>query len=331
MLLQAILVFGVSGECKVEELADIKNEYVKDYGTEVIVRIPVTENHRAKVFVIGGEFAKIVQRYMQQRPAKATADSFFLQYHQGECQYQTISKQKLAIVPKDIAKFLKLPDYKSYSGHSYKATTSRSGKRRHNTVLHVMESQAPKRLDVRDLPTKTNSNPKKTMPQSQKAARDVPSVSNIFHEKKSFEKRQQQVEKSLEPIMPMLPLTTALMKRKSKYYMGLEPDRFLRLLQLANQRKTVSDVKLMLALRRLRLNEDFEVLGDLFDLDKTTAEQYYHETKHEAIDLVDLLATTTSVTTQFQVFSEPIIKIEACDPSYISDPLAINKSASAFK
>lgn len=328
--MQAILVFGVSGGCKVEELADIKMEYVKDYGTEVIVRIPVTENHRAKVFVISGEFAKIAQKYMQQRPAKATTDSFFLQYHQGECQYQVISKQKLAIVPKEIAKFLKLDDYKSYSGHSYKASTSRSGKRRHNTVLHVMESQASNRLDGLDTPTKINSNAKQVMSQSQKSTRDVPYVPDVFHEKKGF-KKQQQVGKSLEPIIPMLPLTTALMKRKSKYYMGLEPDRFLRLLQLASQRKAVSDVKLMLALRRLRLNEDFEVLGDLFDLDRTTAEQYYHETKHAAIDLVDLLATTTSVSTQFQVFSEPIIKIEVCDPSYVSDPLAINKSASAFK
>lgn len=36
----------------------------------------------------------------------------------------------------------------------------------------------------------------------------------------------------------------------------------------------------MLSLRKQRLNEQFEVLGDLFDIGETTAQQYYAETKN---------------------------------------------------
>lgn len=84
---------------------------------------------------------------------------------------------------------------------------------------------------------------------------------------------------------PMMPLTVELMKRKSLYYMGLEQSLFYRLLHIANSttsvmHDTLVEMKIMLGLRKQRLNEEFEVLGDLFDIDKTAAEQYYSETKN---------------------------------------------------
>lgn len=89
---------------------------------------------------------------------------------------------------------------------------------------------------------------------------------------------------------PLGPLIVELMKRKSLYYMGLEQHLFFRLLRII--RRTTIDVadslmemKIMLTLRKHRLNEEFEALGDLFDIDKTTAQRYYAESK----DLVSKL------------------------------------------
>lgn len=139
-------------------------------------------------------------------------------------------------------------------------------------------------------------------------------VSNLY---------EQQPEISCEPIMPMLPLTVALMKRKSPYYMGLQQSRFLRLLQLASQRSQLSDVMVMITLRKLSLNEEFEALGDLFDIDKTTTEQYFHESKHIVINLVDILATTTPSSIPIEASPEPLIKMEQFAKVEVPDPMLV--------
>lgn len=72
--------------------------------------------------------------------------------------------------------------------------------------------------------------------------------------------------------------------------MGLQPNHFLQLLELAKQ-EDISDVEVMITLRKLRLNEEFEALSDLFDLDKTTTERYYEESKDRVAHLVDNLDT----------------------------------------
>lgn len=97
---------------------------------------------------------------------------------------------------------------------------------------------------------------------------------------------------------PLMPLTIELMRRKSLYYMGLDQSHFLRLLQII--KSTMSDMtdslmetKIMLTLRKHRLNEEFEALGDLFDIDKTTAQQYYAESKNLVSNLYHSLTMST--------------------------------------
>lgn len=92
---------------------------------------------------------------------------------------------------------------------------------------------------------------------------------------------------------PLMPLTVELMKRKSMYYLGLEQNIFFRLLRIiTNTTPDVTDpfieMKVMLTLRKQRLNEEFESLGDLFDIDKKTAQLYYAESKN----LVAYLSST---------------------------------------
>lgn len=322
-------MFGVAGGCRGDDITTVKTDYVRDCGTEVIVNIPETKKSGPKLFLISGEFAKIVQKYMQLRPANVTTDRFFLQYHQGECQCQVIGKNKVAIVPKEIAKFLKLDDFKSYTGHSFQPTIlSSSGiettiKRRRWKSSKIGDGQLQndplnKPYASKQLDTFTNVN-NIIMSQRQRILPDA--SGDVFYEITNL--NEQESEICSEPILPMLPLTMALMKRKSKFYMGLQPTQFSRLLQLASQRKQLSDVKLMVALRKLRLDEDFEVIADAFDLDKAIAEQYYHEAKHIVMELVDLLTATTTISNHYDVIAEPIIKIEECDTPYIPDPIAL--------
>lgn len=103
---------------------------------------------------------------------------------------------------------------------------------------------------------------------------------------------------------PMMPLTVELMRRKSMYYMGLEQRLFFRLLRiirrtlLDNTTDSMTEMKIMLTLRKHRLNEEFEALGDMFDIDKTTAQRYYAESKDLVSKLYHSLTDSVSIPIQ---------------------------------
>lgn len=369
------MVFGVAGGFRSDELLNVKIDHVKDCGTEIIVTAPRNRKTLPEMFLISGEFAKVVQTFMRRRPAKAQTDRFFLQYSQGECETQSIGKKRIAVVPKEIAKFLKLDNYKAYNGHSFQPTNSITKNRRLKDTRAVEAKlqrfqssfNAPKTASVSAVTTLNTSkrliNPLETTKQiipiihpgtsKRRAAAEKAGVlirqtasdpSNINMEnviiKSEFDDTAlvdegifyklpgvdpPKTEANSEPIIPMLPATIALMKRRSKYYLGLQPNQFLQLMQLVSDRKIISDVKLLLTLRKLRLNEEFDVLADAFDMERTTAEQCYHASKHDVIDLVDGLATTKHFATSnhCSTLSEPIIKIETSESMFVSDPIAV--------
>lgn len=98
---------------------------------------------------------------------------------------------------------------------------------------------------------------------------------------------------------PLMPLTVELMRRKCLYYMGLEQRLFFRLLRIIKRTMidttdSLMEIKIMLTLRKHRLNEEFEALGDLFDIDKTTAQRYYAESKDLVSKLYHSLTNSVS-------------------------------------
>lgn len=123
---------------------NLKMDYVKDYGTEIIVKVPVANKDNPKIFMIGGDFAKIVQKYMQLRPANVLTDRFFLHYHRGQCECEMMSKPKVSLVPKEIAKFLKLDEYKSYTTHSFRSNVAS------HTVTETAKSRRNKKAEGKE-------------------------------------------------------------------------------------------------------------------------------------------------------------------------------------
>lgn len=314
-----MLVFGVTGGCRGEELTAVKIDYLTDYGTEIIVNIPEPKKNVAKLFVISGEYAKFVRKYMQLRPSRLTTDRFFLKYSQGECENQVIGKNKIAIVPKEIAKFLNLDDYKSYTAHSFQSTNFAARRRRRKSNVFSMSSDASKRR----------------LDNSESLDREVvkyefdsaPTVSgSLYYEITKLDEGHNQ-----RPIIPMLPGTLALIKRKPLLYTGMQTSRFVRLQKLADE-WNFPELKLLLTLRKLHLDEDFEILADVFDMDKSTSERYYHESRHTVLGLIDKLdtaitsATALTSNSNFDAIFEPIIKIEKCDSPYVSDPIGVDDS-----
>jgi len=120
--LQTILVFGIAGLCKREELYNLTVEDLEDKGYELEVRISKKKTSTSKSFIIADEFYEIYKRYAALRPA--TISRFFLRYSNGKCIHQAIGINTFGSIPRIIAKYLKLPDPAKYTGHSFRRSSA---------------------------------------------------------------------------------------------------------------------------------------------------------------------------------------------------------------
>lgn len=117
-----MLAFGLLGVCRGDELTNLIVDNVTDNGNEIVVRIPNTKTKVSKLYIIDGAFTAIVHDYMKLRPKNATTNRFFLQCRNGKLTNQMMGKHSIAKIPKEMAKFLQLPDPEAYTGHSFRST-----------------------------------------------------------------------------------------------------------------------------------------------------------------------------------------------------------------
>lgn len=121
---QAVIAFGVIGACRGAELTNLTTDNVEDNGKEIIVRIPNTKTKQPKLFQIDGYFAGIVREYFRLRPENVPTNRLFVQYRSGKCTRQVMGKNSIANIPKEVAKYLGLPNYKTYTGHGFRRTST---------------------------------------------------------------------------------------------------------------------------------------------------------------------------------------------------------------
>lgn len=122
LFFQVVLIFGITGVCRGDELTNLTIGNVKDDGKEISVHVPKTKSKEPKDFIICGEMAKIIRQYVNLRPKNTKTDRMLMQYRKGKCVNQVMGKHSIANIPKLIAEFLKLPEPKLYTGHSYRRT-----------------------------------------------------------------------------------------------------------------------------------------------------------------------------------------------------------------
>lgn len=122
---QTVMVFGLSGASRCDELVNLIFDNVSEINGEYIVRIPDSKTRIPKMHVIcGPTMIDIVRKYIQLRPAHTKTDRFFVNYQKGRCTIQVIGKNKIQAMPKETAIFLNLPSPEKYTGHSYRRTVS---------------------------------------------------------------------------------------------------------------------------------------------------------------------------------------------------------------
>ena len=99
---------------------------IEQQGRLLLVNIGDKKTYGARSFVIGAEYAEIVNKYKALRPKDVDrlTDRFFITYRNGKCTHQVIGKNKFTKTPGDIAKYLKLPDARLYTGHSLRRSSA---------------------------------------------------------------------------------------------------------------------------------------------------------------------------------------------------------------
>lgn len=121
---QVVLIFGINGACRRQELANITTNDVENHGRVLLVQVKNTKNKIPRSFTIQGPFHDIVKKYEALRSTKAMSNRFFQNYQNGKCTSQPIGINKFGAMPKQIATFLNLDDPHEYTGHSFRRSSA---------------------------------------------------------------------------------------------------------------------------------------------------------------------------------------------------------------
>lgn len=130
LLDMVILVIGVFGACRRDELVNMLVKDVSDVGVHIVINIPQSKNGQQRSFVIIEDkdddmhALKLIRQYISLRPPHAQTNRFFLQYRNKKCTIQPVGKNLIGCVPAKIAKYLGLPDAEAYTGHCLRRTSA---------------------------------------------------------------------------------------------------------------------------------------------------------------------------------------------------------------
>lgn len=130
LLMKMVLVFGVMGACRCDELVNLKTTDIEDKESILVVNIVKTKNYKPRFFVVTGAEGKgfngleIYRKYAALRPKSLSEGRFFLTYRSGKCTVQPVGINTLSNIPKLVAKYLNLEDVNLYTGHCFRRTSA---------------------------------------------------------------------------------------------------------------------------------------------------------------------------------------------------------------
>ncbi|XP_062558992.1 uncharacterized protein LOC134223803 isoform X2 [Armigeres subalbatus] len=130
LALKVVLIVGVFGACRREEILKLTLNDVEDNGHSVKITIPNSKTKVSRQFVIGNgstsdvDVLKLFRLYAQKRPTDTPHSRFFIGYRYGKCTRQAIGINTIAQMPKQIAEILKLPSPQAYTGHCFRRSSA---------------------------------------------------------------------------------------------------------------------------------------------------------------------------------------------------------------
>ncbi|KAJ8910244.1 hypothetical protein NQ315_002568 [Exocentrus adspersus] len=115
---KVILILGVAGACRRQELVTLSTTCVQDCGTHFLVKLEDTKTKAERSFIITPE-----DTVPFDLPGLRTID-FFVNYIKEKCTVQPVGIHKIGSVPSLVAKFLHLENFSSYTGHCVRRSSA---------------------------------------------------------------------------------------------------------------------------------------------------------------------------------------------------------------
>jgi integrase len=129
LLAKTVLIFGIFGACRRDDLVNLTVDDIKDNGSFLVVYVRNGKTHIPRTFTItddGCSFKPccIYRKYLKLRPKHVTSRRFFLNYRNGKCINANVGVNTMAAIPSKVAKFLNLPNPTEYTGHCFRRTSA---------------------------------------------------------------------------------------------------------------------------------------------------------------------------------------------------------------
>ncbi|KAJ3662031.1 hypothetical protein Zmor_006398 [Zophobas morio] len=130
LLNKVVIIFGVAGACRRQELVTLLTTCVKDCKTHILVNLQDTKTKTDRHFVIvpgnmeNINLVELVRAYMALRTIKTPHQKFFINYVKEKCTVQAVGIHKIGNVPAVAAKYLGLENASSYTGHCFRRSSA---------------------------------------------------------------------------------------------------------------------------------------------------------------------------------------------------------------
>lgn len=123
--MQVILIIGITGGCRCEEMLNINVNDVIDIGTSINIKVRETKTNLYRFFNITDTLSvNIIKYYISKRPGGMDNKRFLLRYDNDRCLRVVLGIQTISNVPKKVASFLNLTKIEEYTGHCLHRTAA---------------------------------------------------------------------------------------------------------------------------------------------------------------------------------------------------------------
>lgn len=131
LMKKVVLIIGISGACRRDELTQMRVEDIDDKGDVLIIKILKSKNYKSRTFTITNDnesdidYLQLFRDYLKLRPVNiASTGRLFLNFRNGLCTRQPVGSNTIGKIPSDVATFLKLADPQLYTGHCFRRTSA---------------------------------------------------------------------------------------------------------------------------------------------------------------------------------------------------------------
>lgn len=183
------MIFAIYGITKADDLLKLDVNDVIEHGSVFVIKIPDTKkNGLRSITVQNYEYAAYVQKYKELRPENISHSRFFVNYQEGKCTAQSISKKNILSTSKVVANFLNLKDAANYSLLSFHKKSLKRGVLLSSVLDNSTEECIPKKKKTSDVNSEQTEGSTEEITTSKNVSEDVDVSAKDLLPKKSREK-----------------------------------------------------------------------------------------------------------------------------------------------